>query len=271
MEPRAWLSYHLYPLETLDVFLIRAVRPFLEQYVWPYQGARAFFIRYADERGFHIRLRLYGESSWKETVPQAVHEWFTGCKAIEEVAYQPNKEVFRSAEALYWGEEHFHLSSRVALERMRPPYTYGDALFDAMRLHVIAAYAAGWSREQASNYFNHLCERWALLFIQPAETNNGTPEQWIEDLKKLFEEHFRPQQEDLRFAVVELWKAIQKNRFDTHQPEWLRWLRGNELIFSKLGGGLESTLPTLIHLTNNRLGINNVDEPYLAYVLSKAL
>lgn len=44
-----------------------------------------------------------------------------------------------------------------------------------------------------------------------------------------------------------------------------------QTIFSKLGGGLESTLPTLIHLTNNRLGINNVDEPYLAYVLSKAL
>lgn len=271
MELRSWFSYHFYPLETLDVFLIRAVRPFLEQHVWSQRGARAFYIRYDDERGPHIRLRLHGEASWMEAMPEAVSTWFADRGTIEEVAYSPNQEVFRSLEALYWGEEHFHLSSRVALERMRPPYTYGDALFDALRLHVIAVFAAGWSREQASDYFGRLSEQWALLFIRPAETNNGTPEQWLEDLKALFEANFRPQQEDIRLSVVELWDALRKGRFDTEQPEWVRWLRGNELILSNLGDALAPAFPTLIHLTNNRLGINNADEAYLAYVLHKAL
>ncbi|MCS7035703.1 MAG: thiopeptide-type bacteriocin biosynthesis protein [Saprospiraceae bacterium] len=271
MELRPWLSYHLYPQETLDVFLVRAVRPFLERQVWPQRGARAFFIRYDDDRGPHIRLRLHGEPAWMEAVSQAVSEWFSERGAVEAVAYLPGRDVFRSPEALYWGEEHFHLSSRVVLERMRPPHTYGDALFDALRLHVITAYAAGWSREQASNYFERLCEQWALLFIRPNETSNGTPEQWIKDLRELFENTFRPQQEDIRLAVVELWEALRKGRFDTDQPEWIRWLRGNELILSNLGEALEPALPTLIHLTNNRLGISNADEAYLAYVLYKAL
>ena len=63
---QTWLSYHFYPLETPDVFLTRALRPFLEQYIWPTKGARAFFVRYDDERGPHIRLRLRGEAEWVE-------------------------------------------------------------------------------------------------------------------------------------------------------------------------------------------------------------
>ncbi len=272
MEPRFWLSYHLYPQETLDVFLLRGLRPFLEQHVWPKQGARAFFIRYCDEQGEHIRLRLNALSEeWMQAMPKMVHEWFTQRSAIREVAYQASSELFRTPDGLYWVEEHFHLSSRVVLERMYATYTYGDALFDALRLHVIAVYAAGWSREQSANYFGRLCDRWAPLFIVPTETNNGTPEQWMEDLKVAFEDAFRPQQEEIRFAVVELWESLHRSRFAAQQPEWLRWLRGNELIFKQLGESLEPALPSLIHLTNNRLGVTNADEVYLAYILSRAL
>ncbi len=271
MEPRQWLSYHFYPLETLDVFLIRGVRPFLEQHVWPQQGARAFFVRYDDEGGTHIRLRLHGEPAWMEAMRASVGEWFGERGRIKEELYLPNREVFRLPESLYWGEEHFHLSTRVALERMRPPYTYGDALFDALRLQVILAYAIGWDREQSARYFDALYRQWAPIFIQPIETNNGTPAQWMEDLSGLFEDNFRPQQEEIRLVVIELWDALQKRRFDLQQGEWLRWLRGNELVLAQLGSELERALPSLIHLTNNRLGVTNADEVYLAYILSRSL
>ncbi len=271
MTPRSWLSYHISPLEALDVFLIRALRPFLERYVWAERGARAFFIRYNDEQRPHIRLHLHGTPTWMEAMPEAVGAWFSERGAIEQRTYLPNRDIFREPEALYWSEEHFHLSSRVALERLRPPYTYGDALFDALRLHVITAYAVGWSREEASHYFERLCEQWALLFIRPIEADNGTPQRWLEELRVLFEESFRPQQEDIRLSVVELWEALRKGRFDGEQPEWVRWLRGNELILSRLGSALAPILPTLIHQMNNRIGINQADEPYLAYVLYKAL
>ncbi|MCY7329237.1 MAG: hypothetical protein LH618_11860, partial [Saprospiraceae bacterium] len=32
---RTWLSFHCYPLEAQDIFLTRALRPFLTQYIWP--------------------------------------------------------------------------------------------------------------------------------------------------------------------------------------------------------------------------------------------
>jgi hypothetical protein len=90
-------------------------------------------------------------------------------------------------------------------------------------------------------------------------------------MKEQFEKNFRPQQEEIRLSVIELWESLQKGRFDREQPEWLRWLRGNELILQQLGDALDFSFPTLIHMTNNRLGISNADEVYLAFVISKAL
>ncbi len=271
MELRSWLSYNLYPAEVPNAFLARGLRPFAERYVWSQRGTRAFFVRYEGEGKPYINLCLHGEPAWMERIPAVVSEWFSERAEVEAEPYHSSLEIFRSPGGAYWAEEHFHLSSRVVLERISRPYTYGDALFDALRLHIIALYAVGLTREQGANYFGRLCDRWAPVFIRPVATHNGTPEQWLEEMKEQFEKNFRPQQEEIRLSVVELWESLQKGRFDREQPEWLRWLRGNELILQQLGDALDFSFPTLIHLTNNRLGISNADEVYLAFVLSKAL
>ena len=68
-----------------------------------------------------------------------------------------------------------------------------------------------------------------------------------------------------------LWKALDKEKFDQSQPEWARWFSGSQMIFKALDGNLDRALPSLLHLTNNRLGVNNQDEVYLNFILSKAL
>lgn len=267
-----WLSIHFYPLETENVFLTRAVKPFLEQYIWSRQGTRAFFIRYEDEKGRHIRLRLRGEAEWvEETLRPALAGWFEGRGEWKEVAYEPETARFGGERGLALAEEYFHVSTRVVLERLsRDRFTYGDAMFDALRMHTITAFATGFDRKKASWYYGQLCDQWLSSFFRDDEREQPVPG-LQDEVKAGFKQVFSPQKEDLQQALNELWKALEAGKFDKKQPEWVRWLRGNQLILNEFGENLDKVLPSLLHLTNNRLGINNQDEVYLNYILSKAL
>ncbi|MDO8365703.1 MAG: thiopeptide-type bacteriocin biosynthesis protein [Saprospiraceae bacterium] len=265
-----WLSIHFYPLENQDVFLVRGLKPFLQQHIWSQRGALAFFIRYQDERGPHIRLRMHGEDPWmEETLRPAFEGWQEGRGEWAEVPYTPEIERFGGDEAIALAEEYFHLSSRVALERLvRDQHTYGDSMFDALRMHTIAAHAAGMNQEQAARYFGQLTEQWLPLFY-PTE---GTPEaDFYTVIKEGFEKNFIPQKEDLQATLIALWKALEKEKFDKKQPEWARWALGNQMILKALDKNLDRALPSLLHLTNNRLGLNNQDEVYLNFILAKTL
>ena len=267
-----WLSIHFYPLEAPEVFLTRALRPFLEQFVWPVKGARAFFVRYDDDKGPHIRLRIRGEETWlEETLRPVLEGWFEGRGDRIEVPYVPEKERFGGDAGLALAEEHFHVSTRVALDRIkRERFTYGDAMFDALRMHTMTAFAAGLTREKAGWYFAELCDQWLSVFFKP-EDGNPADEAYQDVLKAQFARAYEPQQADLNATLSALWKALESEKFDKEQPEWLRWLRGNQLILNDFGENLDKALPSLIHLSNNRLGVTNQDEVYLNYILSKAL
>lgn len=265
-----WFSIHLQALETPDVFLARGLYPFLEQHVWPVSGARAFFVRYADASGPHLRLRFRGEADWLATTLRPALETFLAERGTWiEQPYLPETERFGGPEALPWCEEHFHVSTRVVLDRLRrPTHTYGDSLFDALRLHTVAAFAAGFNRSEAADYFQRLARAWVPVYFEPAEPGQ-TAEQVAEEVLADFEETLAPQRANLRAGLDEVWTALESQKHDTTQPEWLRWLRGNQLILKELGGAVERVFPSLLHLTNNRLGINNHDETYLMYVLGE--
>jgi thiopeptide-type bacteriocin biosynthesis protein len=264
------LSFHIYPLEKHDVFLTRALKPFLEQFVWPVKGARAFFIRFEDEKGPHLRVRVRGEQAWlDDTLRPTLEGWFADRGEILETEYSGEAARFGGETALMWAEEHFHISTRVVLDRLaRVPYTYGDALFDALRLHTSAAYAAGLGHEKTAWYFGRLYEQWLPLYFRPAD-GAAADEDFETAIRSSFAKSFEPQRAALTESLDTLHKALETETFDHRQPEWLRWFRGNELIFKSLGDDLEKALPSLLHLTNNRLGINNQDEVYLNYILSE--
>ncbi len=267
-----WLSFYCYPLEVPDVFLTRTVRPFLSQHVWPTKEARAFFIRFEDKSGPHLRLRLQGEPAWLAgTLRPALLSWFTGHGELSEVAYEPETDRFGGMAAVVLAEAHFHLSTRVTLDRLvQIPATYGSTLFDALRMHLLTALAAGMSREKAAWYFGQLYAQWLPIFFRPVD-GQVLDEVTQTALLSHFQASWQAQQATLRPAFDELWTAVKAGQFDASQPEWLRWHRGNELILKEFGDSLDKALPSLIHLTNNRLGVNNQDEVFLCYVLANTL
>lgn len=268
MSTSNWVSYHLFPKEPQDKFLVTAVGPFLAHFIWANKGTRAFFIRYADESGPHIRLRMKGEADWlkKQVIPK-FEKHFKKKGDFKAVPYVPEPEKFGGAEALAWCEEHFHISSRVVLDRLsRDKYEYGDALFDALKLHTSAGFAAGFTRQSATTYFDKLANNWIGNFFSAAE-DALTSEALRDAVRSDFEATLAPQFSFMQDALKQFRLALEESQHDPKQPEWLRWLRGNELIFKGLGKKLDTALPHLLHLTNNRLGINNQDEAYLMYVL----
>ncbi len=266
-----WLSFHFYPLEEDNVFLTRALRPFLEQFIWPEKSAGAFFIRYADEKGPHIRLRIRGEAEWlQEKIRPTLAGWFAERGECIETSYEPEVERFGGRAAMDAAEAYFHLSTRVVLDRLNRPYTYGDAMFDALRMHAIMAFAAGLNQEKAAWYFGQLAQQWFVLFFRD---ENGQP---LDDLQKTvvfeqFEKNAAAQLTPLKTTMSALWADLEKDTLDKTQEEWLRFTRGNQLIIKDLGDQLEKAMPSLLHLNNNRLGIYNQDEVYLNYLLSKVL
>ncbi len=265
-----WFSIHFYPLDNQDVFLVRSLRSFFQQHIWSIRGARAFFIRYQDEQGPHIRIRMHGEEAWMEnTLGPAFTVWQEGKGTWSAVPYIPETERFGGDEAMALAEEYFHISSRVSLDRLaQEQHTYGDSMFDALRMHTITAHAAGMNIEQSGRYFGRLMEQWLPLFYgQEGQADAAL----LTSIKEGFEQQYAAQATDLRASLVELWKALDKEKFDKKQPEWARWALGNQMIFKELGDNKDRALPSLLHLTNNRLGLNNQDEVYLNFILSRTL
>ncbi|MGI9158495.1 MAG: thiopeptide-type bacteriocin biosynthesis protein, partial [Saprospiraceae bacterium] len=253
-------------LDPHDLFLTRAIWPFLEHFIWPEAGTRAFFIRYEDEQGLHLRLRLRAKQAHvRDTLAPALEAWLANRATWTEVAYEPETDRYGGPEGLALAEEHFHQSTRVVLTRLHAQESYGDALFDVLRLHTILAYAARMTRAEAAEYFGRLADQWLLVFFQPGEIG------WEEQVKAEFEAAAVQQKDEVGEVLQALWSDLEAQKPADMPPEWRRWLRANQSILPQFGDKLEKVLPSLLHLSGNRMGLHNQDEVYLLYLLSKTI
>jgi thiopeptide-type bacteriocin biosynthesis protein len=267
-----WKSWHIVPNDVEDVFLVRVIKPFLRDVVWAEPTARAFYVRYHDETGPHIRLRIKGRPNWFESkaIPELLLYLERKCTFTESV-YTPEPERFGGTDALLYAEEHAHLSTKTVLSRVsRVPYVYGDALFDAIRMSYMVTLAAGLSIEESKAYMRRLRDAWAPAFIRDVDGNKLTPEAFT-DLLETFQQQLEPQREKLTKAMADVAYYQKQGLFDEKQPEWEAWHQGNRLIFRNLGEHSEIAMPQLLHLHNNRMGIPNYDEVYICHILAEVL
>jgi len=207
---------------------------------------------------------------------------------IFSIAYQPEINRYGGVNGLPLAELQFFASSRVVLNELAETreWSYDHALGAAIKLHVGFIFSTGMTTDKMVLFFEKNCRDWLPAAIQGADK---AMEQ--EKILSQFENAYIHQKDTLLPYIQSIWEQLRQHPTGKGAPIWENWLSINQAVYSNLDllektglldtSKLEETDPVkskhwnilsdLVHLTNNRLGVLNRDEGYLAYVLSKAL
>jgi thiopeptide-type bacteriocin biosynthesis protein len=272
MPDDRWLSAYLVCDEPWTPLLRGGILPFVETACASALCDRFFFIRYW-EGGPHIRLRLRPAMGVDPAELRGrVDAAFGGRSSVIHTAYEPELERYGGAERMDIAERQFEASSRAVLAALEEEWPYEKALGAAMTMHVAFAAAARWSRPEASAFFRRAIAGLAHWLVGPQPAAEA-----LRELLDAFAERFAPQREMLRRHVDAVWEVADSQ--DGAGMPWLAvWSAESRTLLAELrgtfGGSLDPALPILVsyvHMTNNRLGVANRDEAYLAYLLARSL
>lgn len=273
MADTTWLSAYLFWNGPLDELLLRCVAP-LVQYGQRQGWVRQFFfIRYA-EGGPHIRLRLRAASTTAHAhlarlVARRFNQFSQAAGGedgrIYFAPYEPETARYGGPQSLPLAEAFFEASSGVVLRWLRTQGgspTPASRLTAALALHAQFA-GACWLPAQAVAHLRRYTAAW--LPHDPA----GGPvaaerAYWL----NLFASYSQRQRPALQAMLAE----------PAPTCGWLaayaaasRVLSGQPALLALAPDQLSELQASLLHMTNNRLGIANHDEAFIAYLLAEAL
>ncbi len=228
-----WQSIYFFPVGSLSDFIKNELPLFLER-----NRISDYFFILQYEPESHLRLRYLASETY----------FFTDC-SHEFVPYEAEVERYGGVDSLFWAEKYFVASSKLALA------FYGQEVIGrenfAVLSHLIASKAAKMDIYLAKIFFETVAEQWrtfapaelATLYIQPQKA-----------VKDFFE---------LDNVGMEFFKAFEKEITDIFRT--LRQiLAGDQALFFRITADF-------VHLTNNRLGIKNQEESYIAALIAVSL
>ena len=272
-----WLSTYLVYEEPWRDLLREGVKPFVAQAEADGFIDRFFFVRYY-ERGPHIRLRLrvtVDETTVRELLDRHFGVYMQTrpspapatdianrfpLNTLQYVPYEPEVDRYGGPELIAIAEQQFDASSRAALALLDEEATYDGTLSAAMWMHLTFVLAASMTREEAATFFDAAIRSFSHWHSVP-----------LGDLVRTFANRFAPQRETIGAHVRGLWDTLQGE----HDVAWLReWQDAMGPVHDAVRARATNPLPILlsyVHMTNNRLGVRNPDEAWLAFLLSRSL
>lgn len=318
------LSLHLHSASSAWHALITdAIYDFVQSLLEKKKIDKCFYIRY-NEKGPHIRLRMYGEAEVLEKeVKEAAIAYFEAyfkenpsefdeterAMAIQQgwlpnnqvvvAEYDPELERFGGKAMMPVVEMAFFSSTMIVLELLKnhEALEYMEVISLSIKLQLTMVHSAGMDLEKARAFFKVYYENWLPVAVE-AIAGAENAEQAKPLIVNYFKESYEVNQPAFDQYVQEVWAALESGEFMENEILFAPWAQSNQLVFStalhlhenKLWDGILppylyqadgetsgfeaqyfSILGDLIHLTNNRLGIFNRDEPFIAYVLMKSL
>ncbi len=242
------------------------------------------------------------DPEYPENFPEEFH-WLPN-NSIYFVEYEPEVDRFGGERGVELAEEQFQLSSETVLEyfvKNAEAENYHEVLGVAIRLHVGFANSIGMTQDRMIAFFNMIFENWLprAFEIFDENTSDGVVVNKMKETLNRFEESFEDQKEALIPFHQELLTDLQSGE-SFESPSYDRWLKenrafslqlrkasqNNQLIqrsdFYEISDDLGKLLSEqdilrwniwadYVHMTNNRLGIGNRDEAYLAYLIKRSL
>jgi thiopeptide-type bacteriocin biosynthesis protein len=217
---------------------------------------------------------------------------------VQVIEYLPETERYGGELGLRFSENHFFISSKVVLEAMNiNAWNEQQAIGIAMRLHLGMVSSLGMDLDEAADFFAAIYAHWLPVAIARERITQAQFEQQQHLINENHEQGFIDQKDDLVSFIAALWEAFDAgNEFEEdYFNEWLLHCKrlGQEFKLAQAQGQLAARpkeflmkistttdnsraelwqfYADFVHLTNNRLGIGNEDESYMAYLIMRSL
>lgn len=280
-----WTSAHLHFDEPRgDVYGAAAdrvvrdgVAPLVERMTDDGWVERWFFVRYLDEDGPHVRLRLEGErETLARHVEPRVAALVSETEAVREVRcvpYEPEIDRYGGPEATLLAERWFHASSDAALRLLagldpadRPARLGRGLLAFLTLLHAFLP-----QRRDAAARADEYARRYLVARVPDEASRRG----W----NRAFAEGFERQAERLGALVGTVWDVLDGGGEPPEEIVTFRratiLLRDRLAELAEAGRLAASTplriVPSYLHLMSNRLGVSIPEEMYLATLVHRTL
>lgn len=211
--------------------------------------------------------------------------------SIHFIPYQPETERYGGPAGLSVSEKQFEASSHTTLAVLAGSgeWNYDRALGSAIQLHLGFAHAVGMDLVESGAFFQATHASYRATFLAAYAEGER------ESLTRAFQDMFDQQSDVLVPFCRSLWNGL-ANGAEFDQVWFDSWLRHMAALYRELqafdqAGRLSFTwkwpktapagavseeqkslwrlFTSYIHMTNNRLGILNQDEAYLAFLLAR--
>jgi thiopeptide-type bacteriocin biosynthesis protein len=293
-----WLSAHL-PFKggvytaICDEIIRDVVSPLVFVYRSNEMASCAFFVRYS-EGGPHVRLRLQpAEDRWRQYLVDAVKEKWASYRACQParsvkgsdvawVDYNPEVDRYGGSAAIAVAEKLFEASSRLALATVTLDVSSDRASrLGRSTLATLTAIHTFMSDRQAATQF---AKGYALSYLTAQLPKADERDALIRSFDMTLESEQVPMREYLEYA----WQQLSLGHsltppLDRYRDALLQYCASVQLmvvagLVAVRGESLRTwdaavryLAPSMIHMTNNRLGVSIAEESYVTTGIHRAL
>lgn len=292
-EKNDFYSVHMYFSGDSDQFLINCVFPLINNLTFSKLIDKYFFVRYNDN-GKHIRLRLMpiNEDRRFEMINETRNNLillYSQYKNAPDVgkfyyvnkAYYPEVKRYGGETYIQHAEDFFYTSSVQVMELLMKeqlPIQYSKKMGVAVLMHLIYFLKVTANLNEVCDFFHFSMNNW----IQYACDSYRIPKEKVLEIYKERYLNSIDTYTDLVQVIFDF--VINKNQSDV--PEWcIEWenrVSGFSNLMNLLGVRerknfnnspiLSWTISdSILHMTNNRLGLKNSDESFIYFLIKEAL
>jgi thiopeptide-type bacteriocin biosynthesis protein len=238
-------------------------------------------------------MRMYPSHRIEHKDLSGHHAWHSN-NTIVYAPYHRETERYGGIQAISIAEEQFQYSSEATLDILSKTteWDYTTALGIAIQLHLSFAFSVGMTVEDAVVFFDSIHQHWlprayASIHHKPGSSQHSTitKQEIIQAFDRLFK-----QQQHILLPFCQTFLTNLQNAEEFEENEMSNWIsntkkiydallilkNNNELfvpktVYTESTNDLWTIYESYVHMTNNRLGILNQDESYLAYLLKNCL
>ena len=265
------LSFHFFYHQQPDILLVQLYR--LIHYLEKQQELHHyFFIRYA-EGGPHLRVRLFvdvNHTSKVRSLVMLLADRASLVKQVEIVDYQPEVDRYGGLEHIGYAPYIFHISSETIFAYLADKkfYRIPNRLHIAFGLHYLFLKAMNCAPEEITSVLQDFIKQWLPMIYRKPLSKDET-----DNLYMSFKKSFLPQQAIFKQVLRHLIDQAEVSNFnDAVLTSYYIQTKCYAAHYQKLSTEKRSTIfNSFMHMTNNRLGIPNMEEAFVAYLLLQTL